>query len=728
MSQVSAVSFDLAVKSTRKLSPIISIMNSKPMIYFFISYIVTLVSARATMEDVFLIHESFDYDDKLNVQLENWIGVKAYSGYTAPYPKGATVVNPDGVGRGYRSQKSTIIQDSLYDNINGILEVSFYDDMNSDKNKANGMAAVCQDDDVNIGLMENSLMIGLMAQATNQTAQYSFRVGSGAYVNFGNRSSGWHKLRFDTSSGTQLVVYLDNALVTTTTQVHYIKALRLGAFGWGTQASDYGVTFDNVLLKRSKVLPTSSRLRGFNYWPQYLSCDVLYADNWTSANKTQVKKDLDQICALGGNIVRLFFWSDKSGYLLSTNGGGRRYSSHYSELCANLPELLQFCHLRNISVIVVFANDYLSTWWKQAYGDTGSGYQHFCSDSIDWINGIISACEGSPDASAITYYDMQNESRVDPDHGWQYLQTIYDNGNWPAGKKGISIRWNYDIPKMKNALGDNRIFNFFDHHAYPYPGYTDGMFTYYGKIRVYYPDAKVVLGEFGRNSSDDSFESEQCDSIATVSNFISTRGYEFFIHWMPWDKTPGSDPSQVAGLSYDYDTAKNALAAVSSSSSILSNVDMELGPAGARPDNWYATGTNPCSLLRNAADTPSTNSSYARLSTSGYSSGAYYIRTNSLPIEPGVTRTLFCNAYVRSNMDNIRILIRQYDSAGGHVDSYGPQFTPKTWRWVNYINSAGDFFVTLNSNTTRVQFFVGGDDNSDSVNYLDVDTVSCYIK
>lgn len=77
---------------------------------------------------------------------------------------------------------------------------------------------------------------------------------------------------------------------------------------------------------------------GFNYWPAGYSCNVLKTANWTVANQDIVKADLDHMSSLGADVLRLVFWPQVSGYLLTPGSGpgGATFTSDFTQERSNL--------------------------------------------------------------------------------------------------------------------------------------------------------------------------------------------------------------------------------------------------------------------------------------------------------------------------------------------------------------------------------------------------------
>jgi len=478
--------------------------------------------------------------------------------------------------------------------------------------------------------------------------------------------------------------------------------------------------------------PPDSML-GFNYWPADESCYILTDTNWTTAMKNEVEADLDHMSSLTGGVLRLFFWPNHSGYTLDGLGQGGTVGSDHTEICDNLPELLEMCADRDIRVIIAFGSIYLLgdigqqhwTWWQWAYGT--DGWNDFINDSETWMEGIVDAAEGSDYAATVMFYDYANEAYNGTLNVWTYVNHMYDNTGVPRGKRGLSVLYaSSDAAYAKSNLGGRRL-DYADYHCYLPDGPNTDIEDCYDDVKDEFPDSTVLIGEFGRSggASEPSKEADQQTKELDVAERVDVKGIPFYVHWMFWDNAPPS-AEQVYGWGYDHDTAKHVMGGMSDLLNLAGNPDME-DLDGTEPDQWNCgatQGVNPVLTCPGYYAGASSNYRWARITVDD-EIGTIWLTTGST-IEVTGGNTLYVNSYVESNMKNVKMSVTEYDSSMTRIsDTYGTAFTPSQWRWYNYLAQTGAWSVTLNANTKYVIVGIVAETQSGTT-YLDVDTVSVW--
>lgn len=488
---------------------------------------------------------------------------------------------------------------------------------------------------------------------------------------------------------------------------------------------------------------------GFNYWPYRESSWVLFDRDW-SDEKQEIAADLDHQASLGAGVVRVMIWGfGHSGWLANEPGKGTRFTSDYDELKRNLPELLALIAERRMRAVICFGNSFIDRFddrltrrnpWETLYGR--DGWDRFLADSTHWMQGIMEACERSPYAGSVIYYDLQNEpsQHYSKDRMWDYIRHIYDAVPWPKGKIGISPMFNNagqpgdhskvsDVDLLKSALGERK-FDYVEYHWYPRdtvqhssnPRYADAT----AKIRAVYPEAKVVIGEFGMSASGPEREGIQARAVQELSDYaLRTPEVAYHLHWLFWDKLMGID-SQTWGLGYDPDTPKDALGVVAALHQRVPNPDMEETKADASLASWEAGGDANPILSRSFAGVAA-GSTAARLELASDKSGLARLISASFAIPAGASRRLYANAYVRGTFRNVRLQIEEYDSAGNLVQRADwPGFDPEAGIWRNYLHRVGSQSQPLSDTTTAVRVAVQGEGGASG--YMMVDLVTADVR
>jgi hypothetical protein len=498
--------------------------------------------------------------------------------------------------------------------------------------------------------------------------------------------------------------------------------------------------------------PPPASTFGIAYWPVFETNASTLGRRWPSLAQT-VARDLDLIASMGAGVVRLNLWPlgndltrDPPAWKVSAGPGGDFVDQEVlNRQAANLVSLIKLCRDRGLKVTITFSNNYLRRGsrstdrrfqWEWAYPPEDGGWQAFVQDAVSWINGYVTRIESNPDPgvrSTVVSYDLQNE--VNPPV-YPYLKQIYDHSAIPRGKRAVSLLSVADHASgLKEALGSRHI-DYVEYHSYRggsnplIPGGYDAL------VRKF-PGSTVVLGEFGQltpGSCRDPSLAEQSQAQTVSSSIIQSRaaGIPYFVHWMLWDYAPPYQ-DQVLGLGYDANCPKDALGSVISLTSRLSNPDMEEVVDG-RPRGWHAGARGPAEGFRfalraqgSAEDAGATNLKYGRVIVQT-PPGRAWLRSRAISVKGG--DGLWVNAYVRSNMRDVRVGVTQVRRDHTVVRTPGPAFTPTDFTWSNWLRRAGPWRVCLDPRASQAIVTVSGiadsarDEPVAPRYYLDVDTVS----
>jgi hypothetical protein len=276
-------------------------------------------------------------------------------------------------------------------------------------------------------------------------------------------------------------------------------------------------------------------------------------------------------------------------------------------------------------------------------------------------------------------------------------------------------------------------------------------------VSAKYPSAQVVIGEFGRRAlprqqPDDNGpyysscpeqanvavnrvfdESNQASALLDIINWAAAKQVPLYANWMLWDHSPkntipDSDvAAQVFGIGYTPNEPKDALGTIATRFDLVKNGDMENYFNGT---DWLANATGISTTTiqlfnsnANAAEAAA-NLRFGRVQANkSCTSCRVWIQSGLFFVTPG--KPMYVNAYIRSNMQNIRISVAQYDSAGNRLDdATGPMFTPTAWQWYSYLHQiSGGWYANISANATRAYIYISGTPFS-APGYLDVDTVS----
>jgi hypothetical protein len=508
---------------------------------------------------------------------------------------------------------------------------------------------------------------------------------------------------------------------------------------------------------------------GFNYIPQgFVGCEFLSNANWQKA-MIRVAQDLDLMRSLGATVIRIPFWSPTSGFT------DRQIAD---SACQHLPDYITLLKEKGFGVIIFLSNTYQGSRngqsvWLTIYRQRNPGksddelFEDFKRDSLIWHNGIVDLVESSVANDAVIFYDYTGEYSAKEHRSESYFKHIYRNSHIPQEKAGQSVLIVPDdlhsfIRLLKKIRGSVR---FLDFHVYPVephvscPGNPDYDIVYdsiAAHVSKHLTGAKLVIGEFGRRafrypqpSNNSPYplvcpkeaglalvrtfdEPSQAGTIMDIIRWARKKDVPIYAHWMLWDHSPNIDVpdsdlrAQVFGIGYEPDEPKAVLGSIAELFGIVNNGDMEIENNG-KPANWIpqVLGSRLSSIkFASLQGTAATNLRFAHLETVGNcASCAISIRSEAATVSPD--RPLFVNAYIRSNLDNVRISVFQYDDEGDELAIIeGPQIIPTDTHWRSYVHQIpGGWSVKLAAKANTIVFAIGGTVTQES-GYLDVDAVS----
>ncbi len=458
---------------------------------------------------------------------------------------------------------------------------------------------------------------------------------------------------------------------------------------------------------------------GFNYWPKGYSANILTNANWTTPNKTVVKRDLDQMASLGSKCIRLLLHSGETGF------SGPTFSSTFNETKSNLPELVGFCKERDMKVVIAFGNNLYTSgngnsghrWWMDGWVDFSS----FLSSVQTWMNGFIDSVENSSHANAVLYYDYENEWYDRQINSRWYLDYCYTWTNVPSGKKGLSVM---RVPEDSDAaydyaLGSSKLLDYVAFHCYPYASVNSNLEQAYDQVISKHTNAVCIIGELGART-DQVSEDQQQNIVIDIIQRASNKNIPYSLHWMLWDGT--ISPAEAHGIGWSHNAPKDVMGGWAEQCTPVYNPDMEIGTG--TPNGWSAGSSSPYSFYSGQSNTDSaTNDRYARVQVDS-SSGSAWLVSSYIPAISG--QKFYVNAYIRSNMNNITISIYEYDSSYNYIQSSaGPTYNNPGWIFKSYQSWVGPWAPTLNANTSYVIIVISGI-STNNPSYLDVDCVSGY--
>ncbi|MHB9035523.1 MAG: hypothetical protein ACYC64_02570 [Armatimonadota bacterium] len=459
---------------------------------------------------------------------------------------------------------------------------------------------------------------------------------------------------------------------------------------------------------------------GFNYWPETYGDLCLKDANWTTMRPI-VAADLDAISALSGDVIRIMFWPGVGrGWELSPTP---HFTTVLDEMRANLPDFLSLCYDRKIRVEVAFGNTFFGVgtgglrWWDIGYSGDWSA---FCADAVSWVNGTVQACENSAYKSTVISYEYEQEmNNTVPSH-YTYLNYLYDNCTAvPRGKRLESPVLADFADDLASNLGSRRI-DYIDFHTYDLEGSTQDPEVCYDAMHGYFPHSTVGCGEYGHITPDSSEENAQETRCFLVADSCVSNGVHAYNNWEIWDTEPHAND---CGWGYDKNTPKDIIGSMASDKSLLSNADMEILGTGGKPADWSSAGvTNTFTRY-----TPGITNSYCgRLTVTSPTTGNAWIASKVMNVNG--SETLFANAYIKSNMTNIKIGITEYDANSTVLrQTSWPTYSPANTNSFSYIHAVGSRYLALLSTTRKVVMTLQGTTSS-STRYMDVDAFSVWAR
>jgi hypothetical protein len=483
---------------------------------------------------------------------------------------------------------------------------------------------------------------------------------------------------------------------------------------------------------------------GVNYWPA--TCQGCLLDDGTAwiERLSSIQVDLDHLASLGVRSVRLLgTWPHTMGWTMQP--GNPVFDVFAFDRATNhFVEIVRECQRRNLAVIVDFANTGLlrsgtdpadPQWWELAYGP--AGWSDFMAHSREWISGLVGAIEQDASHDSVLYYDIQNEASQNMPLAWEYVNRVLDADILPKGKRGLSVRFVQECPYYCDpSISDTRVLSqelagrhleYIDFHSYPrYPANPD-IETCLEWARSDFPDAAVLMGEFGRLVDDSVFESDQQVVVLDLVDRAIAAELSYYLHFLQWDLVTANG-RVMFGLGAGPHEPRDVLGGLTEKLSDFPNADME-AVSGGVPVGWVGSGTVPEAVEFKAmypTDDAATNQTYARIKIAEDPGGPEPVVAwiCSSVVSASDHRRLFVNGYIRSNMEDVRLTVPQYDSSGFRLETpTGPGFDPQGWSWNHYLERVGSWHAELWEDTARLQVCVRGQAVRFPA-YLDLDTVS----
>jgi hypothetical protein len=317
--------------------------------------------------------------------------------------------------------------------------------------------------------------------------------------------------------------------------------------------------------------------------------------------------------------------------------------------------------------------------------------------------------------------------------GW-YVTFLHDWSAIPRGKHGISVlKVPDDVDDLQYQLANGggpelgrRRLDFVDFHVYPDQGANANAEDCFNHIVEKFPGCTPLVGEFGYLSV---VEDQQWAGVDELTSRCKTKGIAYYLNWLLWDDhSIGGFANTPWG--YDVHTPKRVLGGMAAKVGLLANSNFDVIDAEGRPVAWEVGGSIPQEMLTLVVkpDVPDvlgdtgTAATHRFASISASQPGSVWLSSAEATVVPG--QRIFVNAYLRSNMQNVRMNIIEYDSNRAHVaDHNGPPFTPTDFRFGNYLHRAGSWSVQLSPSTSYVIVNVSADCPT-GVSYLDVAAVS----
>jgi hypothetical protein len=484
--------------------------------------------------------------------------------------------------------------------------------------------------------------------------------------------------------------------------------------------------------------PPASQL-GFDYWPANngwpdgkAGSAALDDANWSVLRAT-VAADLDHMVSLGAGVLRLMFWPEQNGFVMPG-----KFPPELAQQARNLVDLLSLCAARNLQVIIAFGNNYFDSgpdpqtrWWMQSYGNTTQGFTNFLNDCKTWINAYVEPVESSPNRATVIYYDYQNEYHAGlPYMGW-YVTFLHDWSAIPRGKHGISVLGvPADVDDLQYQLANGggpelgrRRLDYIDFHVYPDQGVNANVEDCFDHIVQKLPGCTPLVGEFGYLSA---VEDHQWAGVDELTSRCKTKGIAYYLNWLLWDDhSIGGFANTPWG--YDMHTPKRVLGGMAAKVGLLANSNFDIIDAEGRPVGWEVGGSTSAETLTLIG--PDVTGDTGAAATHRFASistgqpGSVWLSSAEAAAVPG--QRIFVNAYLRSNMQNVRINIIEYDSNRAHLaDNNGSAFTPTDFRFGSYLHRVGSWSVLLGPKTSYVIVNVSADCPGPGPSYLDVAAVS----
>lgn len=304
-----------------------------------------------------------------------------FSNWNSDYgtPSVNTIIKYSGSNSYVVNEDLDSISKTFSSNENGIVTIWYYDNASNTN-------------ETTAAFVDNGNLRGLGVITSFNSGEYIYRLDSTLYSTGISRSTGWHELKWDYSSGTKLDMYIDGTLVSTSTGVTSFKNIEMGDM-WGSGISQN--CFDDITVTPHIFFNGDNLLNASGSFEKTGGWNINYSEIDSS---TVVNPKYELTDGIPG-------WREKNDVTTQQASGGK-YGNYSLQLTNN--STTDYDGQIRAKFDVTKGDQYTVSAWVKA---TAAG-----TSAKLWIDGFTSYQTTATNLSTSTWTQLSYTFTIDPNY------------------------------------------------------------------------------------------------------------------------------------------------------------------------------------------------------------------------------------------------------------------------------------------------------------------------
>lgn len=457
-------------------------------------------------------------------------------------------------------------------------------------------------------------------------------------------------------------------------------------------------------------------------------------------------QDLGVLASLGVRTIKIGFAMPDSGLVFKEAGGAEIDRREVRRIASHMEPVLAQCAAHGIRpVIAFFLNGYYlrgpngfypqnePNWYEWSFAQWGEkeGGEAFGEICGEWVGLLVEAIEATPQGKHVLYYNVFTElayalEDYSPVVTSGIFRKVIEKANVPEGKLGADAWPHFEtsvVPMKADLEAAGRKLDWTEVHLYARPpARAEALAEKFRKTREAFPEAKVVLGEFGAPYA--VWNDEQADVFAEFLDEAGRAGAGLALNWGLWDyRTRASEAGDTRnGLGFGLNEPRDVFGLVCARYSALRNGDFET------PEHPWSVSRGSGELTVETGDA-ATGEGFLRFQAAPGARGPLSIQSEPIPV---TGPRLALNAYVRATGSvSVRIHCRDERGWSHEDDRWTPQRfagrpAPDQWTALQGLWGGHVFDVPETASEVKVEFLFAmpAEEPPSDGHTLDIDAVS----